>query len=55
MLAGIVVVYVLDAPFADRGAQLPPTRMTAAVATMEAVYEGAPGSYPCDAEGNPTR
>jgi len=55
MLAGIVVVYVLDAPFADRGAQLPPTRMTATVATMEGMYEGAPGSYPCDAQGNPTR
>src|SRR5689334_8839177 len=55
MLAGIVVVYVLDAPFADRGAKLPPTRMTATVATMEGLYEGAPGSYPCDAQGNPTR
>lgn len=55
MLAGIVVVYVLDAPFADRGAQLPPTRMTATVATMESMYEGTPGSYPCDAQGNPTR
>ena len=55
MLAGIVVVYVLAAPFADRGAQLPPTRMMAAVATMEAAYQGTPGSFPCDAEGNPTR
>jgi hypothetical protein len=54
MLAGIVVVYVLDAPFADRGAQLSPFRMQATVATMEASYMGARGTIPCDASGQPT-
>ena len=38
LLAGVVVVYVLDAPFADRGAQAPPTRMQVALTSMEADY-----------------
>jgi hypothetical protein len=55
MLAGIVVVYVLDAPFADRGAQLPPIRMQATLTTMEADYALNAASLPCDALGSPTR
>jgi len=55
MLAGIVVVYVLDAPFADRGAQLPPTRMQSTLTAMETEYQGNPTPIPCDATGNPTR
>jgi hypothetical protein len=55
MLAGIVVVYVLDAPFADRGAQLPPTRMQSTLTAMETEYHGNPTPIPCDATGNPTR
>ncbi len=55
MLAGIVVVYVLDAPFADRGAQLPPTRMQATLVAMETQYHGSATPLPCDAAGNPTR
>ncbi len=55
MLAGIVVVYVLDAPFADRGAQLPPTRMQATQIAMETEYQGNVTPIPCDALGNPTQ
>ena len=54
MLAGIVVVYVLDAPFADRGAQLPPTRLQATLTTMEADHKLNAAPLPCDALGNPT-
>ena len=53
MLAGIVVVYVLDAPFADRGAQLPPTRMQSTLTAMETEYQGTATAIPCDAYGNP--
>lgn len=55
MLAGIVVVYVLDAPFADRGAQLPPTRMQVTLTAMETEYQGNVTAIPCDSVGNPTR
>jgi hypothetical protein len=55
MLAGIVIVYVLDAPFADRGAQLAPVRMQATVATMESSYHAEPATIPCNADGQPTR
>jgi hypothetical protein len=55
MLAGIIVVYVLDAPFADRGAQISPFRMQTAVSAMESSYTAGPGTIPCDARGNPTR
>jgi Protein of unknown function (DUF4239) len=54
MLAGIVVVYVLDAPFADRGAQLAPSRMEAAVTAMETSYQGGLNTIPCDTVGDPT-
>ena len=53
MLAGIVVVYVLDAPFADRGAQLPPNRMQATLTAMETEYQGNATPIPCDELGNP--
>jgi len=55
MLAGIVVVYVLDAPFDTRGAQLPPTRMTSAVSAMESAHQADPATIPCDAQGKPKR
>jgi hypothetical protein len=54
MLAGMVIVYVLDAPFADRGAQLAPVRMQATVATMESSYHAEPATIPCNADGQPT-
>ena len=54
MLAGIVVVYVLDAPFADRGAQLPPTRMQVhADGHGDRVPGATPPPIPCDELGNP--
>jgi hypothetical protein len=55
MLAGIVVVYVLDAPFADRGAQLSPFRMQSALTSMESAYQSDRATLPCDANGNPTQ
>ena len=55
MLAGIVVVYVLDAPFADRGAKLPPSRLQSTLTTMETDYKLNASPLPCDELGNPTR
>ena len=52
MRAGIVVVYVLDAPFADRGAKLEPFRMQSVLTFMESNYQGV---LPCDAAGLPIR
>jgi hypothetical protein len=55
MLTGIVLVYVLDAPFADRGAAIAPFRMQASLSILEASYSPGPDGIPCDASGNPTR
>jgi hypothetical protein len=54
MLAGIVVVYVLDAPFADRGAELPPSRMQSALTAMQSSYQGDPAAIACDERGMPS-
>ncbi|MEP6649540.1 MAG: hypothetical protein ABJA74_06440 [Lapillicoccus sp.] len=53
MLAGIVVVYVLDAPFADRGAQLSPFRMQTTLVAMEGAYQANPATIRCDEAGRP--
>jgi hypothetical protein len=53
LLAGMVLIYVLDMPFADRGAEIAPTRMQATSVVLETQYVGTPGSIPCDADGIP--
>lgn len=53
LIAGMAIVYVLDMPFADRGAAIPPTRMQATVSVLESQYQGSPENLPCDAAGRP--
>ena len=53
LIAGMVVVYVLDMPFADRGAAIAPIRMQATLSVLESQYQGSPESLPCDATGRP--
>jgi hypothetical protein len=55
LLAGIVIVFVLDAPFADRGARITPSRMRNTELVLEADYRSHNGpKFPCDAEGRST-
>jgi hypothetical protein len=52
LFAALTLIWVLDRPFADNGAQLHPTRMEASLAVMS--HEASfPASLPCDASGNP--
>jgi hypothetical protein len=53
LITGMVIVYVLDMPFADRGAALAPIRMQTTVSVLESQYQGSPESIPCDATGRP--
>ena len=53
LVAGLVLVYVLDMPFADRGAAIAPTRMQVTATVLESQYQGSPDSIPCDAAGHP--
>ena len=53
LVAGLVLVWVLDMPFADRGASLAPTRMQATITVLESQFQGSPESIPCDASGHP--
>ena len=53
LITGMVIVYVLDMPFADRGAVLEPIRMQATLSVLESQYQGSPESIPCDATGRP--
>lgn len=51
LLTGIVLVYVLDAPFADRGALIPPSRMQTTLTVLETTYSPGADAIPCDAAG----
>jgi hypothetical protein len=53
LVAGMVIVYTLDMPFADRGVGIAPTRMQATLSVLEGQYQGSPQTLPCDAAGNP--
>ena len=44
--AGLTLVWILDRPFNDRGAAIPPTRMTATVQTMEQAYGSSTNRCP---------
>jgi hypothetical protein len=55
LLAGIVIVFVLDAPFADRGAAITPSRMRNTDLVLEADYRSHGGPrLPCNAVGRRT-
>ena len=53
LVAGLTLVWMLDRPFNDRGAAIPPTRMTATVQTMEQAYGSSAKPLPCDVNGQP--
>ena len=52
LFAALTLIWVLDRPFNDRGAQISPGRMEASLAVM--MHEpNLPSSLPCDASGTP--
>lgn len=53
LFAALVLIWVLDRPFSDRGAEIGPSRMEAALAVMHQSAK-LPSALPCDADGTPT-
>jgi hypothetical protein len=53
LFSALVLVWVLDRPFNDRGAEVTPSRMEASLAIMSAKAD-LPTDLPCDANGNPS-
>jgi hypothetical protein len=51
LVAAITLIWVLDRPFKDRGAQISPQRMTASLAVMSQ-DSAVLAQLPCDTEGN---
>lgn len=52
LFAGLTLIWVLDRPFNDRGAEVTPTRMSASLAVISQQAD-LPATLPCDADGNP--
>ena len=52
LFAALSLVYVLDRPFNNRGAEITPSRMAASLAVMSG-QAGFPAQLPCDASGIP--
>ena len=52
LFAGLTLIWVLDRPFNDRGAEITPSRMSASLAVMTHKAD-LPAELPCDASGNP--
>ncbi|MGC4112030.1 MAG: DUF4239 domain-containing protein [Nocardioides sp.] len=52
LFSALTLIWVLDRPFENRGAELHPTRMQASLAVMSNEV-GFPADLPCDAVGNP--
>jgi hypothetical protein len=52
LFAALSLVYVLDRPFNNRGAEITPSRMSASLAVMSG-QPGFPAQLPCDASGVP--
>ena len=50
LFAALSLIWMLDRPFADRGAAIPHTRMSASLGVMQRT---APAILPCDGTGNP--
>jgi uncharacterized membrane protein len=53
LFAALTLIWVLDRPFNDRGAEVTPSRMQASLAVMSH-QSYFPTTLPCDADGNPT-
>ncbi len=53
LFSALTLIWVLDRPFNDRGAQIPPSRMAASLTIMSR-EAGLPSLLPCDANGNPS-
>jgi hypothetical protein len=50
LFAALALIWMLDRPFADRGAAIPHTRMSASLGVMQRT---APALVPCDGDGSP--
>ena len=53
LFAALTLIWVLDRPFNDRGAEVTPARMSASLAVMSH-QDIMPTTLPCDSDGNPT-
>jgi hypothetical protein len=53
LFAALTMIWVLDRPFNDRGAEITPSRMSSSLAVMTG-QSFMPSTVPCDADGNPT-
>jgi len=53
LFAALTMIWVLDRPFNNRGAQITPSRMEASLAVMTHQTGLLPATLPCDADGNP--
>jgi hypothetical protein len=53
LFAALTLIWVLDRPFNDRGAEVTPSRMAASL-TIMSHQVNFPPDLPCDAHGNPT-
>ena len=53
LFAALTLIWVLDRPFNDRGAEVTPSRMQASLVVMSHQAQ-FPATLPCDADGNPT-
>lgn len=52
VFAALAIVFMVDRPFNDRGAEIHPSRMQSALANISRT---APTDLPCDAHGNPSQ
>jgi hypothetical protein len=52
VMSGLALIWVLDRPFADRGAQITSADLSGAIAAMIDLDPTA--AVPCDASGRPT-
>ena len=53
LFAGLTLIWVLDRPFNNRGAEITPSRMAASLTIMSHEAD-LPATIPCNADGNPT-
>lgn len=53
LFAALTLIWVLDRPFNNRGAEITPSRMEASLAILSH-QANLPSDLPCDAHGNPT-
>lgn len=53
LFSGLTLVWVLDRPFNDRGAEITPSRMEASLIVLMHMAD-FPADLPCDANGHPS-